>query len=92
MSIMKDYLKEVSGILEAIVENEEENITRAAGLAAKMVEEDRLIHVFGTGGHSIMGAMEIFWRAGGLANTNPLFPAGLSLIDGHPNIERRFSY
>ncbi len=88
MSIMKDYLKEVSGILEAIVENEEENITRAAGLAAKMVEEDRLIHVFGTGGHSIMGAMEIFWRAGGLANTNPLFPAGLSLIDSHPNIER----
>lgn len=88
MSIMKDYLKEVSGILEAIAENEEENITRAAGLAAKMVEEDRLIHVFGTGGHSIMGAMEIFWRAGGLANTNPLFPAGLSLIDSHPNIER----
>ena len=88
MSIMKDYLKEVSGILEAIVENEEENITRAARLAAKMVEEYRLIHVFGTGGHSIMGAMEIFWRAGGLANTNPLFPAGLSLIDSHPNIER----
>ncbi len=88
MSIMKDYLKEVSGILEAIVENEEKNITRTTGLAAKMVEEDRLIHVFGTGGHSIMGAMEIFWRAGGLANTNPLFPAGLSLIDSHPNIER----
>jgi uncharacterized phosphosugar-binding protein len=88
MNVFESYHQGVSGILKAIAENEKESITRAAELAARMVEEDRLIHVFGTGGHSIMGAMEVFWRAGGLANTNPLFPAGLSLIDSHPNIER----
>jgi uncharacterized phosphosugar-binding protein len=88
MNAFESYHDSVSGILKAITENEQESITRAAELAAKMVEEDRLIHVFGTGGHSIMGAMEVFWRAGGLTNTNPLFPAGLSLIDSHPNIER----
>ena len=88
MGVLPDYLDKVSGILKAITENEEGNITRTAEHAAKMIEEDRLIHVFGTGGHSIMGAMEVFWRAGGLANINPLFPAGISLIDSHPNIER----
>jgi uncharacterized phosphosugar-binding protein len=35
-----------------------------------------------------MGAMEVFWRAGGLANVNALFPAGISLVDSHPNYER----
>lgn len=88
MNTMESYLKKVTDILTAIVENEQDSITAAAKLVARAVEEDRLVHVFGTGGHSIMGAMEIFWRAGGLANTNPLFPAGLSLIDSHPNIER----
>ena len=87
-NIMDDYLNKVTEILTSITENEEENVTKAAELVSKAVEEDRLVHVFGTGGHSIMGAMEIFWRAGGLANTNPLFPAGLSLVDSHPNIER----
>ena len=67
MNVFESYHDSVSGILKAIAENEQESITRAAELAAKMVEEDRLIHVFGTGGHSIMGAMEVFWRAGGLA-------------------------
>ncbi|MGE5253542.1 MAG: sugar isomerase domain-containing protein [Planctomycetaceae bacterium] len=88
MGVLQDYLDKVSGILQAIAETEEGNINRAAELAAKMVEEDRLIHVFGTGGHSIMAAMEVFWRAGGLANINPLFPPGVSLIDSHPNVER----
>ena len=88
MGVMQDYLDKVSSILKEIAEREEGNITRTAELAAKMIEEDRLIHVFGTGGHSIMAAMEVFWRAGGLANINPLFPPGISLIDSHPNMER----
>lgn len=82
------YLDNVTQILKIITESERDTIRRSAGLVAEKVEEDRLVHVFGTGGHSIMGAMEVFWRAGGLANVNPLFPAGLSLIDSHPNIER----
>lgn len=88
MRIAQNYLDSVSGILKSIAEKEEASIEKAARLVARMVEEDRLVHVFGTGGHSIMGAMEVFWRAGGLANVNPLFPAGLSLLDSHPNIER----
>lgn len=88
MGMMEQYLHEITGILGAIVEHEKEAIDKVATLVAQRVEDDRLVHVFGSGGHSVMGAMEGFWRAGGFANVNPLFPAGLSLIDSHPNIER----
>ena len=88
MSLVKKYCSDVTAILSTIAEQEVDSVDQVAQVAARMVEEDRLIHVFGSGGHSIMGAMEVFWRAGGLVNVNPLFPAGLSLIDSHPNIER----
>ena len=46
MSSMQEYFKKISGILKEIAENEQESITEAAELVAKMVEEDRLVHVF----------------------------------------------
>jgi len=88
MALFEEYLKQVTGILQKIAQDEEAPITQAATLVADKVQQDELVHVFGTGGHSVMGAMEVFWRAGGFANVNPLFPAGLSLVDSHPNIER----
>ncbi|MBI9095245.1 MAG: SIS domain-containing protein [Sphaerochaeta sp.] len=88
MKSAKMYLERVTEILGKIENEEKDSIDRAARLIADRVEKDHLIHVFGSGGHSIMGAMEVFWRAGGFANVNPLFPAGLSLVDSHPNIER----
>jgi len=88
MNIMQQYYTSITNILENIVKKEQQSIEKTAEIVASMVEEDRLIHVFGSGAHSIMGAMEVFWRAGGFANINPLFPAGISLIDSHPNIER----
>jgi uncharacterized phosphosugar-binding protein len=39
-----------------------------------------------------MGAMEVFYRAGGLVPINPLFPPGISVIDSHPNTERLEGY
>ena len=88
MNLEQTYFEGVAEILKKISEEETESIDRAAQMIAVATEKDRLIHVFGTGGHSIMGAMEVFWRAGGLANVNPIFPPGLSLVDSHPNIER----
>ncbi|MBA7559492.1 sugar isomerase domain-containing protein [Candidatus Atribacteria bacterium 1244-E10-H5-B2] len=88
MNIMEQYYVSITNILENIVKKEQQSIEKTAELVASMVEKDRLIHVFGSGAHSIMGVMEVFWRAGGFANVNPLFPAGISLIDSHPNIER----
>jgi uncharacterized phosphosugar-binding protein len=44
--------------------------------------EDKLIHVIGTGGHSNLGAEEMFWRAGGLVPINAILDPGTALIHG----------
>lgn len=92
MKPMEQYLKAVQEILNEINQKEQENIDKAAEVICEAVQEDRLIHVFGTGGHSVMGAMEVFYRAGGLVPINPLFPPGISVIDSHPNTERVVEY
>lgn len=44
----------------------------AASEMANAVEEDRLIFVYGGGGHTALVMQELFWRAGGLANICPM--------------------
>lgn len=92
MGPMEQYLRAVQEILNEINQKEQENIDKAAEVICETVQEDKLIHVFGTGGHSVMGAMEVFLRAGGLVPINPLFPPGISVIDSHPNTERVVEY
>lgn len=92
MKPIEQYLKAVQEILSEINQKEQGNIDQAAELICEAVQEDKLIHVFGTGGHSVMGAMEVFWRAGGLVPISPLFPPGISVIDSHPNTERVVGY
>lgn len=57
-------------------------------MVAKTVEDDKLFYVFGTGAHSIMAAMELFLRAGGLCNAQGVFPPGVTDFDGTPKTER----
>jgi len=85
------YLETLHGALKNITLFEREKIDAAAAMMAEAIELDELIHVFGTGGHSTMGAMELFWRAGSLAPINPLLEASLLPSNGalHSNyIER----
>jgi len=58
----------------------------------KRLKEDRLIYVIGTGAHSMMVAMEMFKRAGGISQISPLFPPGLGDFEGHPKTERLAGY
>lgn len=67
----------VDGAFKKILETEEAAIDRAAELTAASIEQDQLVHIIGTGGHSQMGAMEMFWRAGCLAPMNPLLDPSL---------------
>jgi len=46
--------------LRAIAEKEQKPIEDAARLVASKVEKGKFVHVFASGGHSIMGAMEVF--------------------------------
>jgi len=45
---------------------------KAASKMADAIEEDRLIYVYGGGGHTALVMQELFWRAGGLANICPM--------------------
>ncbi len=54
-------------------ENEQaHNLSQAANLMADACQQDRLIYLFGGGGHTCLVMQELFWRAGGLANICPM--------------------
>ena len=75
------YLAGVQENLKKVAETQMPNIRRAAKLMADAVESDRLIHVYGGGGHTTLCMGEMFFRAGGLANINPLMETGLSVFN-----------
>lgn len=73
-----EYTSIVFEQLNRQVKEEEANIRLAADFCAATVMKDRVIHVFGCG-HSQMFPMELFYRAGGLAQVNALLVPPYSL-------------
>jgi len=92
MERVKEYYRKVCGLLERIVDTQLPVIDQAAREIVRRIREDRLIYVIGTGAHSMMMAMEMFKRAGGLSRISPLFPPGLGDFEGHPKTERLQGY
>ncbi len=77
------YHAKISERMEMILAEEQSNINEAADVISESLKgEDNLLHIFGTGGHSIMAGEELFLRAGGLAQIDPIFFAGVSQING----------
>ena len=72
------YLSNVQGKLDAIEAAQAENFRKAGAMIADAVEQDRLIHVYGGGGHTVLMLCEMFFRAGGLANINPIMGHDIS--------------
>ena len=88
MTLIEEYHVIIQKILKDIAEKELKNIDAASDILANACAQGRLIHIFGAGGHSAIGAMEIFWRAGGLTNINAMFPAGTNIISANPSTGR----
>ena len=72
------YLQNVTTKLTAAEQSQSDAIARAGSMIADAIQEDRLIHVYGGGGHTVMMVCEMFFRAGGLANINPIFGHDIS--------------
>lgn len=70
------------GIIETIRKDEQARISAAATILADQIAAGNLINIFGSGGHSYIGAEEMFYRAGGLVPVNPIFENGVSLTPG----------
>lgn len=62
----------LNGLIERFEEAQQAALLRAAGLMTDACEQDRLIYLFGGGGHTCLVMHELFWRAGGLANLCPM--------------------
>lgn len=66
-----EYTKKIIELIENVEDNNEASIKEAVDLFKQTIKEDKLIHAFGTG-HAHMVGIELFARAGGLANVDVL--------------------
>ncbi len=77
----QSYLDECVRLLSTVRDEQGPAIHEAAELVAGAVSSGGLVHLFGTG-HSHLLAEELFYRAGGLAQINPILFEGLMLHAG----------
>jgi uncharacterized phosphosugar-binding protein len=78
---MFEYVKRIQDHLTSVVQGQEEVITQASQWLADTIINDKIIHAFGTG-HSHMMALELFVRAGGLANVNAMLDSMVMTSEG----------
>jgi len=67
--------------IKRVMECQKENIELAASAMADAIEGDKLINVYGGGGHTTLCVGEMFFRAGGLCNINPVMETALSVFN-----------
>ena len=75
------YVAKAFANIQQVLDNQAENIQRAAKLMADAIAEDKLIHIYAGGGHTTLAMGEMFFRAGGLANIDPLMETALSVFN-----------
>ena len=89
------YFQKIVENLELINSTQANNIKKAASLMADAIEADKLINVYGGGGHTTLCMGEMFFRAGGLANINPIAETGLTVFNQalkYLELERTVNY
>lgn len=89
------YFERVVKNLEQVNETQGVKIQEAAILMADAIQNDKLISVYGGGGHTTLVMGEMFFRAGGLCNINPIMETGLSVFNQalkYLELERTVNY
>ncbi|MEN6313758.1 MAG: sugar isomerase domain-containing protein [Clostridiaceae bacterium] len=89
------YFEKLTDNFRKINDTQEENIKAAARLMTGAIANDRLINVYGGGGHTTLCMGEMFFRAGGLSNINPVMETGLSVFNQalkYLELERTVNY
>jgi uncharacterized phosphosugar-binding protein len=75
------FFNSVTNLLHNILKEESANIEKASDLMAQALLNNGFIYIFGTG-HSMMMALEMFYRAGGLVRVYPVLDISLSGFSG----------
>lgn len=94
-AVYEQYSCKILSLLKEISDKEGKRIKKAGLFIAEALSKDKLVYVYGTGGHSYMGAEEMFYRTGGIVPVNAIFDPGVSLSFGATRstfIERQPGY
>ena len=75
------YVEKAFANIREVVNKQGGNISSAAGMMADAIAAGKLINVYAGGGHTTLAMGEMFFRAGGLANINPLMETALSVFN-----------
>jgi uncharacterized phosphosugar-binding protein len=78
---MYEYQQVSKKLLDQIVETNQKSFSKAISWMTKTITEDHIIHTFGTGHSHIIG-LELFVRAGGLANVNAFLDSIVMTSEG----------
>ncbi|WP_239712115.1 SIS domain-containing protein [Paenibacillus sp. 19GGS1-52] len=80
--IMSAYMDTIIELLNEIKSEPRERLHQVASLLADHIAEDKLVYLYGPGGHSNMNATEVFFRAGGLMHISAILDEGTMISNG----------
>jgi uncharacterized phosphosugar-binding protein len=80
--LVSTYLAAITTIMQRIETEETPAIAAVAAVVARQVGADRLVHIYGPGGHSNLASQEVFFRAGGLMHISAILDASTLLSNG----------
>ena len=78
---MEVFTNSIINLLKELEEKEIQNIDKASQIMFEAMKNDKIVHIFATG-HSHMFAEEMFYRAGGLVQINPILEPFLMQHEG----------
>ena len=78
----REYFAATTGLMQQILDTEPAAVAAVADTLADQIEADRLMHVYGPGGHSNLASQEVFFRAGGLMHVSAILDEGTLLSSG----------
>lgn len=76
------YFQTIVDYMDTIRTTEREHIETVASVIAEQIKKDKLVYIWGPGGHSNLAAMEVFFRAGGLMHFSAILDEGTLLSNG----------
>ncbi len=76
-----NYTQRAFDNIGRVLTEQKDNLKAAGTLMADAIAADKLISVYGGGGHTTLVMGEMFFRAGGLSNINPIMETGLSVFN-----------
>ena len=80
--ICENYIRQVTDLMQRILREETSVMDLAADRVTQQIAQDKLVYVYGPGGHSNLAAQEIFFRAGGLMHVSAILDEGTLLSNG----------